>query len=127
MLAGYCTQEELVPIYQRAALFVLTPSLPADGDRDGIPNVLVEAMACGLPVISTEVAGIPELVEHGETGLLYLPDDRQGLVDGLAELLEDAAWRRKLGAAGRQRVERRFDSRQSARQLEAVFGQGVAL
>ena len=66
-LAGERGQAELIPIFQRADIFALAPFVTEDGDRDGIPNVLVEAMACGLPVVSTAVAGIPELVRTAKT------------------------------------------------------------
>ena len=97
MLKGDCTQQELISIYQNATLFILTPVQTDDGDRDGIPNVLVEAMAVGLPVITTAVAGIPELVENNQNGLLYQPHDVDGISSGIIELLRNADKRRQLG------------------------------
>ena len=99
----------------------------ADGDRDGIPNVLVEAMACGLPVVTTPVSGIPELVRDGDNGLLVPPDDPEARGRGAA-----AAARRprrsppRLGRAGRETVLRRFDGDRLARRLAALFEEAIA-
>ena len=86
---GDITQQELISIYQNATIFALTPMQTEDGDRDGIPNVLVEAMAVGLPVVTTAVAGIPELVNNNLNGLLYQPHDVNGISSGIIELLRD--------------------------------------
>lgn len=122
-LAGARVQQEIIPIYQKATLFALTPSVTGDGDRDGIPNVLVEAMACGLPVVSTAVAGIPELVIHDYNGLLFQPQDAPGIAAGLAALLGDERRRRRLGEAARRTVVDSFDLRTGARQMADLFRQ----
>src|SRR5262249_47447352 len=80
------TQEELQQIYQQATLFVLPCQIAENNDRDGIPNVLVEAMAVGLPVISTNISGIPELIEHGVSGWLVPQKDARALAEAIAEL-----------------------------------------
>ena len=85
--SGERTQRELVPIYQRADVFALTPRVTDDSDRDGVPNVLVEAMACGIPIVSTLVGGIPELVSHDTNGLLAKSNDADGVAEVLEELL----------------------------------------
>src|SRR5215469_4950898 len=87
-LHGTRTQEELITLYREADLFVLSPQILADGDRDGIPNVLMEAMSVGLPVVATNVSGIPELIEHDRSGLLVPPCDEVALADALERLLE---------------------------------------
>jgi glycosyltransferase involved in cell wall biosynthesis len=92
-----------------------------DGDRDGIPNVLVEAMAMGLPVITTAVAGIPELVENNQNGLLYQSHDVVGISSGIIELLRNAEKRRQLGAAGSKKVREQFDVAQAAKRLKTLF------
>lgn len=120
-LAGACSQRELASIFQRADLFALAPFVTADGDRDGIPNVLVEAMACALPVVSTAVAGIPELVQHDHNGLLVAPHDVDGLVAALAALLDDPARRERLGAAARRTVVERFSLHVAVREIAALF------
>lgn len=120
-LMGDCTQQELISIYQNATLFVLTPVQTEDGDRDGIPNVLLEAMAVGLPVITTAVAGIPELVEINQNGLLYKPHDVEGISSGIVELLRNAEKRRQFGSAASKKVREQFDIAQAARQLKNLF------
>ena len=120
-LMGDCTQQELISIYQHATLFILTPVQTEDGDRDGIPNVLVEAMAVGLPVISTAVAGIPELVEHNQNGLLYQPRDVDGISSGILELLGNVEKRRQFGSAASKKVREQFDIAQAVRQLKTLF------
>jgi glycosyltransferase involved in cell wall biosynthesis len=123
ILAGERGQAELIPIFQRADIFALAPFVTDDGDRDGIPNVLVEAMACGLPVVSTTVAGIPELVRHGENGLMVAPRDVDALAGALATLLGDQSRRERMGAAARATVVAHFDLRAAARQIATLFAQ----
>jgi len=120
-LTGMLAQDEVVDLYKRAAIFVLPCQITDDGDRDGIPNVLVEAMAMELPVVSTSVAGIPELVEHGENGLLVRPEDPAGLAAAMARLLEQPQLRQQLGKAGRAKVCRQFSADENAAQLKALF------
>ena len=126
-LAGERGQAELIPIFQRADIFALAPFVTEDGDRDGIPNVLVEAMACGLPVVSTAVAGIPELVRHGENGLMVAPRDVHALADALATLLGDRSRREQMGANARATVVAHFDLRAAARQIATLFEQATML
>jgi glycosyltransferase involved in cell wall biosynthesis len=120
-LAGACTQQELRQALPLADIFALTPFVTEDGDRDGVPTVLAEAMACGVPVVSTTVAGIPELVRHECNGLLAAPHDIETVAAGLAALLRNETWRRKLGAAARDTVARDFDLRAGALQLANLF------
>jgi len=122
-LAGERAQEQLIPILQSADIFALAPFVTEDGDRDGIPNVLVEAMACGLAVVSTAVAGIPELVRPGENGLLVAPRDTDALADALGSLLDSRNRREQLGAAARATVVEHFDLRAAARRIAALFEQ----
>jgi glycosyltransferase involved in cell wall biosynthesis len=101
--------DEIIDAYARAALFVLAPHVLENGDRDGIPNVLVEAMAAGVPVVSTRMSGIPELIEDGIDGLLVEPDDIRALAAAIGRLLDDTALADRLAAAGRRKVEVSFD------------------
>jgi glycosyltransferase involved in cell wall biosynthesis len=120
-LMGDITQQELISIYQTASLFVLTPVQTEDGDRDGVPNVLVEAMAVGLPVITTAVAGIPELVENDQNGLLCQPHDVEGIASGIIELLRNPQKGRHLGDAASKKVKEQFDVAQAAQRLKTLF------
>lgn len=122
-LPGACTQREIVSALQRADLFALTPFVTEDGDRDGVPNVLVEAMACGLPVVSTAVAGIPELVRDGENGVLVAAHDVAAIAAALGTLLGDGTRRAQMSAAARQTAIDSFDLRAGARQMVALFEQ----
>jgi glycosyltransferase involved in cell wall biosynthesis len=115
------TQEELRVIYQQATLFTLPCQIVENDDRDGIPNVLVEAMAVGLPVVSTNISGIPELIEHGVSGLLAPQKDARALADAIAELLDSPALRQQLGAAAREKVCRLFDSESNILELHRLF------
>ena len=121
LLMGDRAQQELISIYQNATLFVLTPVQTDDGDRDGIPNVLVEAMAVGLPVITTAVSGIPELVDNNQNGLLYQPHDVDGISSGIIDLLHNAEKRKQFGSAASKKVMEQFDITQAANRLKALF------
>ena len=103
-LGGARTQGDLLVEYAHAELFALSPVVTDDGDRDGVPNVLIEAMACGIPVVATVISGIPELIEDGVTGVLVPPDDPAALAAAIERLLGDEALRRRLGEAGRRRI-----------------------
>jgi len=115
------TQEELGAVYRQATLFVLPCQIADNNDRDGIPNVLVEAMASGLPVVSTRISGIPELIEHGVNGLLTPQKDARALADAVAQLLDAPVLRRELGAAAREKVCRLFDAESNILALRRLF------
>ncbi len=123
-LAGSRTQVELAAEMARATVFALTPIVTDEGDRDGIPNVLVEAMASGLAVTSTAAGGIPEIVIHGRTGLLAQPGDVAAIAENLHVLLTDAALRRRLGGHARDAVAEQFDAETNARELARVLDAG---
>ena len=104
-------------------LFVLPCRVAADGDRDGVPNVLVEAGSQRLACLSTTVSGVPELIRDGETGVLVPPDDPPALAHAIERLGRDPALRARLGAAAEQRVRRDFDHRASVAMLMRLFGE----
>ena len=113
-LEGALEQEQVIDWYRQAAVLALPSIVTSDGDRDGIPNVLVEAAAIGLPIVSTPVSGIPELVHDAETGLLVPPHDPTALADAIERLLDSPELRERLRAAARTTVEREFDLRRNA-------------
>jgi glycosyltransferase involved in cell wall biosynthesis len=115
------TQEELQDVYRQATIFVLACQIADNNDRDGIPNVLVEAMASGLPVVSTNISGIPELIDHGVNGLLAPQKDARALAGAIAQLLDAPALRRELGAAAREKVCRLFDAESNILALRRLF------
>jgi glycosyltransferase involved in cell wall biosynthesis len=109
-LAGKLVREQVLERYARAAVYVQPSRITADGDRDGIPNVLLEAMSVGVPVVASRVSGIPELVRHRETGLLVEPDDACALADAMAELIGEPSLGAKLVSQARIAVSRDFDN-----------------
>jgi colanic acid/amylovoran biosynthesis glycosyltransferase len=102
-------QEKIVEFMHRGDVYVLPCVWASDNDVDGLPQMLVEAMACGLPAISTRLVGIPDLIRHGQTGLLVEPNDAAALADAIARLMRDRALAAQLAEAGRQWVQERFN------------------
>jgi glycosyltransferase involved in cell wall biosynthesis len=123
-LHGACPQAEVQQQLAQAHVGVLATIPTANGRCEGIPNVLKEAMACGLPVVASRVAGIPELVEHERSGLLVPPGDAPALAAALERLQEDATLRQALGQAGREKIVRDFNLAVSTRQRAALFFNG---
>jgi glycosyltransferase involved in cell wall biosynthesis len=97
--------------YRRSHLFALACQVAPNGDRDGIPNVLIESMAMGVPVVSTRISAIPELVRDGETGLLVAPRNPEALADAMVRLLTDVPLRETIIPAARAEVAERFSNR----------------
>jgi len=120
-LVGVVFQEQLVDYLSRADIFALPCLTASNGDRDGIPVVLMEAMAMEIPTISTCVSGIPELIEDGQSGLLVKEKDAVDLADAMQRLLEDNELRRRLGKNGRQKVIQEFNIYENVAQLAALF------
>lgn len=118
---GPLGQDQLYQEYRQASVFCLPCRVLDNGDRDGIPNVLMEAMACGLPVVTTNVSGIPELVTHEVNGLLVPPDDPVALAGALARLHRDPLLAQRLGRAAQATVQTHFDGERLAKQLLVLF------
>jgi glycosyltransferase involved in cell wall biosynthesis len=125
-LPGILSQAALFEEYGRASVFCLPCRVLDNGDRDGIPNVIVEAMAAGLPVVTTPVSGIPEIIEDGVNGLLVEPDDANALADALLRLYADPGLRARLAAAGEATVRQRFDGDRLAERMAALFREALA-
>lgn len=124
-LCGTRTQLEILDEYRRADIFVQASVVTPDGDRDGIPNSVLEAMSCGVAVVATDVAGIPEVVTDHRTGLLAHPADPIALADALAEAAGDRALRDHLGKSAREFVVDTF-SRSECVRLPAALLMGRA-
>lgn len=120
-LCGALPHTAVIDKYEQAALFVLPAIVDAEGGRDGIPNVILEAMAVGLPVVSTRHSGIPEAVAENVTGLLVPPADTEALAAALARLLDAPEARHQMGENGRQRVREKFDLERNVKRLLAEF------
>lgn len=125
-LRGAMTHADLIALYGHATLFTLSPRITANGDRDGIPNVIAEAMACSVPVVSTSVSGIPELVQNHVTGLLVAPGSPVALCDALRRLLADAPLRKRLACNAREKIEQHFNSRTTIKALHGLMDDATA-
>jgi glycosyltransferase involved in cell wall biosynthesis len=123
-LLGAKTQAEINNLYRDSDIFALPCVVTEQGDRDGMPNVLLEAMAMQLPVVTTPVTGIPELVVDGENGFLVSEQAVDALTRAIEQLINDKALRRVLGQHGRQTVLAGFDIHQTAAQLATIL-QGI--
>jgi glycosyltransferase involved in cell wall biosynthesis len=107
--------------YRRSDLFLIGCEIAKNGDRDGIPNVLVESLAMGVPVVATRVSAIPELVQDGATGLLVPPKDARALADAAQRLLVETDLRRTVIEGGIARVRAEFDNRKTIQPLARLF------
>ncbi len=119
---GARAQAEVLAACRAADLFVLASRVSADGDRDGLPNVLVEAQSQGLACVATQVAAIPELIASEVTGLLVPPEDPAALSAALDRLIREPGLRRSLGQAGAKRVRQSFDLETCIGELALRFG-----
>ncbi|WP_460032525.1 glycosyltransferase [Megalodesulfovibrio paquesii] len=120
-MPGTLAHDAVVQLYQQAHCFVLGCKIARDGDRDGIPNVIAEAMAMGVPVAATRVSGIPELALHDETALLCDSNNPAALAESMTRLLTDAELRGRLIPAARQRVRRVFDNLVCIHELSGIY------
>lgn len=115
-LPGFVEQKELATWLQRAQVVTLPARVLKSGNRDGIPNVLLEAMACGAPVVSTSVGSITGVVEDGVNGILVPPDSPEALASALSKILTAEDGAEAMGARGRQAVEE-LDFRKSGKEV----------
>jgi len=120
-LPGPMPREALITLYPRASVLVAPCVIGSDGNRDGLPTVLIEAMALGVPVISTDVTGIPELVQHGVTGRLAGQNDPGALAASIRASLEQRADSMEMAREGRRVVENRFDLRRNVTDLRTLL------
>lgn len=123
-LLGSQPQDVVLDAYRASDLFVLPSRVAADGDRDGLPNVLVEAASQGLACISTPISGIVELIQDGENGRLVPPDDTDALATAISALIADPAERDRLGRNAAAYVRSAFDHRQTIGALVRLFEEG---
>lgn len=120
-MPGALPQHEVAGIVGRAAVFAAPCVVGADGNRDGLPTVLLEAMALGTPCVATPVTGIPEVIEAEVTGLLVPERDPRALADALGRLLDDPDLRVRLAKSARDLIETEFDARRQAAQVARGF------
>ncbi|MBI4436482.1 MAG: glycosyltransferase [Candidatus Omnitrophica bacterium] len=120
-LAGSLSREELLDYYRKAACFVLPSEIAPSGDRDGIPNVLLEAMAVGIPVVSTEISGIPEAVTSGRNGLLVPEKNPAALAGAIETILKDPPLANRYGEEAHRTVSEKFNSDLHLKALSRLF------
>ncbi len=118
---GAQPQEAVLAAYRQADLFVLASRIAADGDRDGLPNVLMEAQSQALACVATRVSAVPELIDDGETGLLVEPDDPFALADAIERLIRHPVLRMRLAVAGQRQVAKAFAFDAGVSRLAARF------
>lgn len=119
---GALAHDAVIANYRAADLFVLASRVAGDGDRDGLPNVLMEAQSQGLACVATELSAIPELIENGVTGLLVPPESADALAGALARMIAEPELRARLAAAGCKRVRERFSHDRGLDRLARKFG-----
>lgn len=124
--AGFVAQEELRALETGAHIFLHPSEAGADGDQEGVPNAMLEAMASGLPVCATLHGGIPEAVENGVSGLLVPERDSEALVAQMLGLAESAEWFAQMSAAAAKRVAAEFELGAQTRRLEAIYAEACA-
>jgi glycosyltransferase involved in cell wall biosynthesis len=116
---GAVNQDRIRTLYAATDIFCI-PSF-----AEGIPVVLMEAMAMEIPCVTTHITGIPELIRDGLDGLLVPPSDVPGLVEALARLMDDADLRERLGKSGRMRILEHYNLRHNVEKLAAIFAERV--
>jgi glycosyltransferase involved in cell wall biosynthesis len=125
---GFISQEELREIYYRSHIFLHPSQTGRDGNQEGIPNSMLEAMATGLPVFATEHGGIPEAIENGVSGVLVPERDDETLSHALLDAAEDPGLVSRIARSGAESVRKNFALQQQAQRLEDIYlraiGQG---
>ena len=118
---GAVDDNTIARLYNDSVMFALPCVIDKHGDRDGIPVTLMESMALGVPVVSTNVSGIPELIVNGETGLVVPPSNAQALAEAIYNLYNDPKLRSKLSLSGRKKVEKEFNIKSSVEKLLKIW------
>ena len=126
LLPGPMSQSQLYDEYQKATVFCLPCRVLNNGDRDGIPNVLMEAMAAGLPVVTTPISGIPELIHDGVNGLLVPPEDARALANAFLRLLDDKGLATDLSRNAQDTIAERFNGDKLAIHMANLFRERMA-
>ena len=123
VFVGYQPESAVIHEMREASVLVCPSVIAADGDRDGIPNVIIEALACGVPVVASRVSGIPEAVEDRVTGLLVEPGDAASLAEAIEDTLRQPDPAAARAEEGRRRAEQQFCVERNAARLAAlIFG-----
>jgi len=122
---GAATQDQIIDLMRRATMLSLPCRIAEDGNRDALPTVLLEALACGLPVVSTSISGIPEIIDSGENGVLVNPDDPETLADEMEKLLKSHQLRAQYAESGVKKAENSFDITRNVNALKDLFSESI--
>jgi len=122
---GTLAHEDVLDYYRHSDLFVLGCEQATNGDQDGIPNVFVESLAMGLPVVGTRLSAIPELIEDGKTGLLVQPGNDAEMARAMLRILTDTQLREQIIHSGRERVRQAFNNRNLIEDLFSIYRKEV--
>lgn len=122
---GFIRYDRVPDFLRTGDVFVMPSVLDSTGDRDGIPNVIVEALRCGLPVVATDVCGIPEVIQDGRTGLLVGQRDPVALAEAILTLIRNPEKALEMAASGRALVSRAFDLRRNCLELLRLFDDAI--
>ncbi len=118
---GFLSQEELLEVFYKSHIFVHPSETGRDGNQEGVPNSMLEAMATGLPVFATKHGGIPEAIENGVSGVLVAERDIEGLAEKLLKAAKNPASLGDIALAGADRVTREFDQKKQVQRLEEIY------
>jgi glycosyltransferase involved in cell wall biosynthesis len=124
--SGFISQEQLREIYYRSHIFLHPSQTGRDGNQEGIPNSMLEAMATGLPVFATEHGGIPEVIENGVSGLLVPERDDEALARAMFNAVQDPGLLSRIAHAGGNAVRKNFDLSTQAQRLEDIYLRMIA-
>ncbi len=124
-LTGGMSQTKLFQQFRQATMFCLPCRILENGDRDGIPNVMMEAMSCELPVVTTNISGIPEIIRNGENGIMVNPEDAHAFADAMQKIHEDKLFAKRLSAAAKETVKAKFDGDVTANYLANLFAEVI--
>ena len=120
-LCGTLTHEDVIKYYDQSDLFVLGCQIAENGDRDGIPNVMAESMAMDLPVVATDVSGLPEFLEDRISGMMVPPKDYKALAFAMETILKDDKLRKKVTLEARNRIIKSFNNKILVKDLAQVY------
>ncbi len=123
---GTRTHKEVLKQFEQSDLFVLPCEIADNGDRDGIPNVLVESLAMGVPALSTTVSAIPEILIHNKSGITTLPSNPQLLAEYITDILGNETLRKTIIQGGRKHTRQNFNNRQLVQNLAKIFSRQMA-
>jgi glycosyltransferase involved in cell wall biosynthesis len=124
---GLLSQEELLQVFYQSHMFLHPSETGSDGNQEGIPNSMLEAMATGLPVFATKHGGIPEAIVNGVSGVLMTEKDFEGLAQSLLKAAKNPASLGDVAIAGADRVTREFDQKNQVRRLENIYLENMRL